>query len=145
MATNQPGAIDAATDLFVFTNRATTTLDGAISDSDLTIVVADGSVFPTTGRFIITIENERIIIASRSTETLTVEAGGRGIDNSTNVAHANLIGVAGQFTALNLETVRDAVIATQEGHVRYPDAHSASTGLSRHGNDPLENVRRWSL
>ena len=144
MATNQPGALDAATDLFTVTNRASTTLDGGITDVATTIVVTDGSVFPAAGRFMVTIEDERVIIASRVTVTLTVES--RGADNSSNVAHSDDATIAMQMTALHYETLRDAVIGTQEGYMQRPTTHDAApSGIRSYGRCPLENVRRFAL
>ncbi len=145
MATKQPGALDAATDLFTVTNRANTTLNGAITDVTLTITVVDGNVFPSSGRFKITIEDEIIDIASRSTHVLTAES--RGDEGTGNVAHSNAIAVAMQMTAGHYETVRDAIINTQEGYMRRPTAPSdaAASGVRRYGLDPLEQVRRFAL
>ena len=55
-----------------FVNNAQTTLNGAISDSDTSIVVTDGSVFPTHGDFRLLIESELVLCTARSTNTLTV-------------------------------------------------------------------------
>lgn len=144
MATNQPGALDALTDLFAVTNRATTTLDGAISDVDTAIVVIDGSVFPSSGRFKVTIESEIIDIASRSGNTLTAET--RGAEGTTGVAHSTSLTIAMQHTAGHYETLRDAIINTQEGYMRRPSAPSdPGLGLTKHGTDPLENIRRFCL
>lgn len=143
MATNQPGGLDAATDLFVYANRASSTLNGAVSDVDTTLTVVDGTQFPGSGRFVVTIENEIIIIASRTGNDLFVES--RGAESTTAVAHADAALVAMQFTAGVMAATRDAVIATQEGHVRYPDAHTGEQGLIRHGTDEFENVRRFCL
>lgn len=143
MATKQPGALDAATDLFVYQNRSSSTLNGAITAGATAITVTDGTQFPSSGRFVITIENEIIIIASRSVNVLTAES--RGAEGTTGVSHADTTDVMMNVTAGILEAVRDAVIATQEGHVRYPDAHSGQLGLRKYGQDPFENVRRFCL
>ena len=143
MATTQPGTIDTATNLFAVTNRAVTTLNGAITDVATTIVVTDGSVFPASGRFMVTIEDERIIIASRSGNTLTAET--RGADSSSNVLHSSGVSCTMQMTALHYETLRDAIIGTQEGYMQRPAAPTASTGMKVVGLDPLENVRRFAL
>lgn len=70
-----------------FSNLARSTLDGGISDTDTSIVLADGSRFPAAGPFRITIDPdgtpEIVKIASRSGDTLTVASGGRGDGGST--------------------------------------------------------------
>ena len=144
MATKQPGALDAATDLFTVTNRASTTLNGAITAGTTTIVVTDGSVFPSAGRFKITIEAEIIDIASRSGNTLTAEL--RGAEGTTGASHSDTTTVAMQMTAGHYETLRDAIINTQEGYMRRPSVlHDAGPSVQRLGVDPFENVRRFSI
>ena len=145
MATNQPGALDAATDLFAVTNRAATTLNGAITDVTLTVIVADGSQFPSAGRFKITIENEILDIASISSNTLTVET--RGVEGTTNVAHSDAVLVAGQMTAGHYETLRDGIISSQEGYMRRPTVNEVPNGLSRvGGQDSTFDLRRgWTF
>jgi len=144
MATNQPGALDSATDLFEAANRATTTLNGAVADGvTTTIVVADGSVFPSSGRFKITIEDEIVDIASRSGNTLTAET--RGAESTTGVAHSTATAVAMQMTAGHYETLRDAIINTQEGYIRRPTTHDSGPTVVKHGSDPLADIRRFAL
>ncbi len=145
MATKQPGALDAATDLFTVANRANTTLNGSITDVTTTITVVDGNVFPSSGRFKITIEDEIIDIASRSTHVLTAES--RGDEGTTGVAHSTAIAVAMQMTAGHYETLRDGIIKTQEGYMRRPTVPSdaAAQAITSHGRDPLEQVRRFAL
>ena len=63
-----------------YANNAKTTLNGAITDSATSIVVVDGSVFPTLGGgdyFYMTLEDvslnrEIVKVTARSTNTLTV-------------------------------------------------------------------------
>jgi hypothetical protein len=61
-------------------------LNGSIDSSQTTLVVDDGSVFPSTGDFRIIIEGEYLLCTSRSTNTLTVV---RGIEGSTVASHGN--------------------------------------------------------
>lgn len=65
------------------------TLNTAIDDNDLSIVLdaGQGASFPSA-TFTISIDEEIILIDSRSTDTLTVNASGRGYDSSTASAHA---------------------------------------------------------
>lgn len=71
-------------------DSATSTLNTTITSGGLTIVLAGGggALFPTTGnQFVISIDSEDILIDSRSTDTLTVNASGRGYNSTTPAAH----------------------------------------------------------
>ena len=138
MATNQPGALDAATDLWETTNRAVTTLAADVVDAvGLTVVVADGSVYPASGRFKITIEDEIFDIASRAGNTLTVET--RGAEGTTGIAHSFGTPVAMLFTAGHFEDLRDGIIATQEGYMRRPTVNDdAPQGKTAFGTPVVE-------
>lgn len=85
-------------------NNATTTLNGSITNSTTSIVVTDGSVFPSSGNFRIKIDNELITVTSRSTNTLTVT---RGVESTTAVSHADLASVNHVLTAAAIDTVLD--------------------------------------
>jgi hypothetical protein len=78
------------------------TLNTAISSSVLTIVLAtgEGANFPSTN-FTVSIDDEIILIDSRSADTLTVNASGRGYDSSTAAAHSAGVDVE------NLQIVKD--------------------------------------
>lgn len=145
MATNQPGALDAATDLFVVSNRATTLLNGGISNVDTTITVDDGSVFPSSGRFKVTIDNEIIDIASRAGNDLTVEA--RGAESTAAASHSDNAACAMQVTAGHYETLRDGIINTQEGYMRRPSVNDSqpSQGVRKFGPDSPEQQRLFNL
>lgn len=67
-------------------NFATTQLNGAISNSDTSIVVDNGGVFPASGDFYVLIESEIILVTARSSNTLTVT---RGQDGTTAASHAD--------------------------------------------------------
>ena len=69
-----------------FKNDGQTTLNGTISDSVTSVVVADGSVFPAGGDFRILIDDELMLCTARSTNTLTVA---RAQEGTTNVSHAD--------------------------------------------------------
>lgn len=77
-------------------------LNADISSSVLTIVLSNGqgANFPSA-TFTITIDEEIILIDSRSTDTLTVNASGRGYDSTTAAAHAAAATVA------NYQIVKD--------------------------------------
>ena len=81
----------------LFTNNAETTLDASINDSVTSIVVVDGSAFPSpTGNdyFIATIEEgatiEIVKVTARSTNTLTVERAFDGTSASSFTSAATL-------------------------------------------------------
>lgn len=62
------------TDFLKVKNRAISTLNGAINDSVTTLDVqsGDGSKFPTTGPFQVTLSNgEIVLVGARSTDTLS--------------------------------------------------------------------------
>lgn len=67
-----------------------TALTSALGASDTSIVVANGSGFPASGAFCITIDDETIKVASRSGNTLTTVSApnGRGFNGTTAAAHA---------------------------------------------------------
>lgn len=68
----------------VAANLAATTLNGGIDDTTTTVVVTDGTVFPSTGNFRIRVDSELMLVTARSTHTLTVE---RGIESTTGASH----------------------------------------------------------
>ncbi len=63
-----------------------TTLNGGIDNSTTTVVVADGSVFPSSGIFRIIIDTEIMKVTSRSTNTLTVT---RADGSSSAASHSS--------------------------------------------------------
>lgn len=82
-----------------FADYATTLLNGAItSTTSLTFSVTSGqgALFPTSD-FLVSIDSEVFFIDSRSGDTFTVDALGRGFDGTTAATHSN--GVSVQLTA----------------------------------------------
>jgi len=77
-------------------NIATTTLNGAINNSTTTVVVTDGSVFPSVGNFRVMVDDEIMICTARSTNTLTVS---RGQDGTTGASHSDLAPIGMIFSA----------------------------------------------
>jgi hypothetical protein len=73
-------------------DNARTTLATGIDDNDLTIVLTAGASFPAAN-FVLTIcksdrtDLEKILIDSRSTNTLTVNASGRAYGGTSAAAH----------------------------------------------------------
>lgn len=89
-----------------------TTLSGGISDTDLSIALTDGSTFPTgsSNPFVIVIDRgqpaeEKILISSRSTNTLTVSQ--RGYDGTIGVKHSVGAAVDHVLDATTLQDMND--------------------------------------
>lgn len=80
----------------ILVNNATTTLTSTINNSTTSVVVASGAVFPSTGNFRITIDNEIMLVTARSSNTLTVT---RGQEGTTAAAHAASSQVRSLLTA----------------------------------------------
>jgi len=77
-------------------NDAQTTLNGGIDASTTTIVVTDGSVFPSEGDFRIIIDSELMLVTARATNSLTVV---RAYEGTTGVSHLTLADVRAVITA----------------------------------------------
>jgi len=74
------------------TDKAETTLNGAITSGSTSIVLTDASSFPTEGA--ISIGSEVIRYTSKSSNTLTVSENGRGFGGTTAAAHADGVDVS---------------------------------------------------
>jgi hypothetical protein len=81
---------------------ASTTLNGAISDSDLTLVVASAANFPTGGTFDIRIDNEILTVTGVAGTTFTVTRAA-GTPATTAAPHANGVAVKLVLTKRSLE------------------------------------------
>jgi len=107
--------------LSISTLQLSTTLNGAITDSATSIVLTDGSAFPTSGFIVIEkvnsttgiYENEVIEYTGRSTHTLTgctrgTSAPYRGVSPKKTVAgsHSNLAKVFGSYKVASLNTTQ---------------------------------------
>jgi len=87
-------AAPAATTFFSFENMAQTTIaeDLTTGELDITVATGDGAEFPSSGQFIVTLYTldttgavdayELVLIDSRSSDVLTVNASGRGYESS---------------------------------------------------------------
>lgn len=110
-----------------FTNFARTTLNTGINSTDTSIVVADGSKFPTAD-FHIVIGNENpgeiVHITSRTGNTLT--ADDRGAQGTTEVSHSAGVKVVHTLLAHNI-IAADKVAATGKGWVN----HGSTAGTAR--------------
>ena len=91
-----PSAVATYTDLLVATNISFSTLSGSIDNAVTTIVVADGSGFPTAAQAIV-IDSERIRCTSRSSNTFS--GCTRGFDGSSAAAHTSGVSVYGRNLA----------------------------------------------
>lgn len=90
-----------------FVNDAATTLDGAINSGVVSVVVTDGSVFPSEGDFRVIVNDEIMLVTARSGNTLTVV---RGQENTTAASHSDLDDITAIATEGNLETFTDDAI-----------------------------------
>jgi hypothetical protein len=80
-------------------NDAFTTLNGAINNSQTTITVTTGSVFPSAGNFRIRVGDEIMLVTARSTNDLTVV---RGQEGTTAASASNAADVIHVLTAPGL-------------------------------------------
>jgi hypothetical protein len=90
--------------LYINSPASKRTLDGAIDNSQTTIVVDDGSVLPNTGDFTLLIGNselvkEAVLVTARSGDSLTVIRGQEGM---TPLAHGNATQANAVISAGNL-------------------------------------------
>jgi len=74
-----------------FANSTQTTLNGSINNSTTSVVVTDGSVFPSVGNFRVKCESEIMLVTARSSNTLTVV---RGQEGTSGASHADLSKIA---------------------------------------------------
>lgn len=102
-------------------------LNGAINDTVLTIVCDDLSGWPTgTDDFWVTIDpgtadEERILCASRTGDTLTVTASGRGADDTVARSHLDGAVIVHGFSAAEANQLSSHVSATSGVHGRTGD------------------------
>lgn len=100
-------------------NVVSTTLSASLSNSATSISLTDGSTFPTgsSDKFVIVIDRgtpseEKVLITSRTTNTLTVSS--RGYDGVPAVAHSNSATVD---HILDATSVQDMNITTYDTQV----------------------------
>lgn len=88
------------------TNRAETTLASSILAADVSLSVAagEGVLFPSSN-FAITIENERILVGSRTTDTFSSLT--RGYDGTTPADHASGVVVELRVIAKHITELQD--------------------------------------
>jgi hypothetical protein len=85
-----------------YANLAQDTLNGGISNVDLSATLIDASEFPATGTFRIRIEDELIKVTARSGNVLTLV---RAQEGTTAVAHSSGSTVTQVLTATGLQAV----------------------------------------
>jgi len=103
-----------ATSFTKFTNRAASSLDGGIDTSDpvtLNVQSGDGALFPATGDFYITIEEEILKCTSRSTDALTCS---RAQEGTANVSHADGTPLFHAITAAAMTEIATAINAIED-------------------------------
>lgn len=88
-----PGGIAADADLLVASNRASTTLNGAINASVTNITVASTSLFIVP--CVLTIDNENLKATAKTATTFTVT---RAFDGTSAASHSNGVAVRGNIT-----------------------------------------------
>lgn len=86
-------------------NNASTTLNGAINNSTTSVVVTDGSVFPSSGNFRVLCGTEIMLCTARSTNTLTVVRGQEGTtaDSHSSTNNIELVYTKGSIEQLLTE------------------------------------------
>lgn len=104
------------------TNNAATALDTGINNSVLTIVVAagDGSLFPTGPCWVTIFDDdvtlgEIVQIDSRSGDTFTVNASGRGAQNTVAQSWTAGVNVQLLVTAAALDEIQEAINDIEDG------------------------------
>ncbi len=80
-------------------NNASSTLNGAITSSQTTLVLTSAAGFPTSGNFRIIVGTELMLVTAVASNTFTVT---RGIESTANAAHASGVTVAHILTAAGL-------------------------------------------
>jgi len=88
------------------TNRAISKLTSDISSTatSFTVTTGDGALFPT-GNFIVTIENERILVGSRTNDTFSSLT--RGYDGTTASSHSAGASVELRIVAKHIQELQD--------------------------------------
>lgn len=123
-------------------NAKATTLVGALSASGTSILVADGAGYPTgaTGPFVVTLAagtsaEEKVLIDTRSGNTLTVETGGRGWDGTSASDHDSGVSVQHTFSATDAREANTHVNdTTGDPHPQYlTPAEATAAYLSKAG------------
>ena len=112
------------------------TLNTAIDDNDLSIVLdaGQGASFPSA-TFTISIDEEIILIDSRSTDTLTVNASGRGYDSSTASAHAAGVAITNNQIVKDFTDCETAINGIENGTTTLAKVITSGTAANTHAID----------
>lgn len=105
------------------TNNAAGTLAGSIDDNDLSFSLnsGQGAEYPSSGAFWVTLydtdpeDGEMVLCDSRSSDTFTVNASGRGAQGSTAQSWPAGTNVALLLTAASITELQTAVNAIENG------------------------------
>lgn len=123
----------------VFTNKAQTTLNGAINNSTTSIVVTSATGFPTSGDFRILIKaesgntDEICTVTAVSGTTFTVVRASEGVSGvQTPSSHASGATVAHTLTAQGLISITQQQTAStiQTNYTDYTTANGATTTVA---------------
>jgi hypothetical protein len=108
-------------------NDSRSTLSSSITNSATSISVADGSQFPSSGRFRIRIDDELLVVTARSGNTLTVE---RGAEGTTAASHSSGADVVHVLTYGGLQRyLRDSFYFADTGRPPYGRMLSTSNAI----------------
>jgi hypothetical protein len=146
-----------------YSNSAQTTLNngGSLGAADVTVTVTDGSVFPSTGVFVVKINTELATIASRSGNVLTFAA--RGVEGTAAAIHVDGSIITSALSAGALLGLSSAIVqaaayssipaAGQEGNLFLPtngmSLYRDNGSLwvphfpSHHGKEPIDGDFAW--
>lgn len=120
-----------------------TTLNGSITAASSSFTVNSGTGYPTgaVGLFVIKIDagtasEEKILCSARSTNTFTVNSGGRGYDGTSATSHSNGAAVEHCFAAAEADDDNAHIYTTtRDDHTQYllTAGTRASTGNQSFG------------
>ena len=110
-------------------NFGLTTLNGAIDASTTTVDVADGSVFPASGNYRLLVDDEIMLVTSRTANALTVT---RGAESTTAAIHASNSDARAVLTAASLPLIIEehGFTAVTANGIQYPATQVASANAN---------------
>jgi hypothetical protein len=100
-------------------NFGVTTLSSSVTSGALSIPVANGALLSSSGTFRIKVDSELMLVDSRSGNTLTINASGRGAEGTTAASHSSGATVRQVITAASL-----VAIISENQHTRLHDVES---------------------
>lgn len=117
-------------------NAKTSAVSGTIAAAVTSIELADATGYPTgnDGPFVIAIDvglanEEKVLVATRTGNTLTVASGGRGWDGTTAADHAAGAAVMHTFSATDAREANAHINATTAAHPATAISYAGSTDL----------------